>query len=194
MATIDSYVVDSKVDPVSRKARRRFVWQAAAASVGLAMLAGLAFSGQARTPWAAKFDARVAADSAPYPESRDDEKIAAFQQSVAMTHLTAVAAAPIEAPRPIAPAPKPPRLPKPAPALPKKTAFAPVPPPRPAGFEVVAIDRTAPPAPTIAPAPEAKTPVLMEIVHRFQHAPDRAVEFATGVTAHLLSLRTRVGL
>ena len=74
MATIDSYVVHSRVNAVSPSARRRLFLFAIAGCASVSVVAGLAFSGYAGTPWRAKFDARIAADSTPYPLNQDEDE------------------------------------------------------------------------------------------------------------------------
>ena len=79
--------------------------------------------------------------------------------------------------------------------------LAPVPPPRPASSEITLVDKVTPavektaPVVGVASTPATpRTPVLIEIVHRIEHASDPVVDFASGVTGHLLGLRRKVGL
>jgi hypothetical protein len=173
----------------------------------VAIAAGFAFLGRAGepTPTAshAKLDARVAAESSTPQRSDDEARLAAFQESVAISHLTAAAsAAGADEPQRAESAAKLtgqlPRKPGLRPASKSAAAATPVPQPRPAAPpEVVIADL--PPAPPVAPTPAAAKPhFLGSIAQDVERAPGEVEDFARAMTDRLLGgladVRARVGL
>jgi hypothetical protein len=207
MQTIDSYVISSSTDTWRRPRRRRAPLAAVATFAAVAIAAGLAFLGRAGDPSTtaahAKLDARVVAESSTALRSDDEARIAAFQESVAISHLAAAApAAGADEPQRAESAAKLtgqlPRKPAQRPASKSALAPTPVPQPRPAAPpEVIMADL--PPAPPVAPAPvAAKSHFLGTIVQDVERAPGAVEDVARAVSDRLLGgladARARIGL
>ena len=206
MKTIDSYVIYSSLDERRRPRRRRALPAAVAMFAAVAIAAGFAFLGRAGDPSTtasrAKLDARIAVESSTSLRSDDEARIAAFQESVAISHLTPVASVtgadqPQTAAAGAKPTGDPPRKPAQKPAPKSALAAAPVPQPRPAAPEVIMADL--PPVPPVTPAPAAAKPRLLGTVAQdVESAPGEVQDFARAVTDRLLgglaNVRARVGL
>ena len=96
MQTINSYVVYSSPNARRRRRRRRALLAAVPTLFAIAIAAGIVFMGRADDPAAAarsKLDARVVAESSTASRSDDEARIAAFQESVAISHLAPAASA-----------------------------------------------------------------------------------------------------
>jgi hypothetical protein len=206
MQTIDSYVISSSLDAPRRPWRKWAPPVAVAIFAAAAIAIGFSFfvraGGPSPTAPRAKLEARVVAASA--WRSDDEARIAAFQESAAISHLTPVGSA-IGAEQPqtaaTAPGAKPtgelPRKPAQKPAPKSALAATPVPLPRPATPEVIVA--ALPPAPPVAPAPaEGKPRLLGTIAQDVMSAPGEVQDFARAVTDRVLGrladVRARVGL
>jgi hypothetical protein len=205
MQTIDSYVIYSSPNALWRARRRRALPAAAAMFAAVAIAAGFAFLGRAGDPSTtaprAKSDARVVAESSTASRSDDEARIAAFQESVAISHLApAASVAGADQPQTAEsgakltgqPARKPAQRPAPKSAL----AATPLPQSRPATPEVIMADLH--PAPPVAPAPADRKPHLLATVAQdVERAPGEVQDFTRAVTDRLLGgladFRARVG-
>jgi hypothetical protein len=206
MQTIDSYVIYSSPNTRRRPRRTRAPLAAVAMFAAVAIAAGFAFLGRAGDPSTtasrSKLDARVVAESSAALRSDDEARIAAFQESAAISHLTpaafvAGADEPQTAGAGAKPTGQPPRKPAQRPAPKSAVAATPVPQSRPATPEVIMADL--PPTPQAAPAPsEAKPGYLGTIAQDVERAPGEVQDFARAVTDRMLGgfadVRVRVGL
>jgi outer membrane biosynthesis protein TonB len=206
MQTIDSYVIYSSPEVRWRPRRTRAPLAAVALFATVAIAAGFTFLGRAGDPSTtasrAKSDARVVAESSAASRSDDEARIAAFQESVAISHVTPAAPAagadePQTAEVVAKPTDQPAHKPAQKPAPKSAVAAAPVPQPRPATPEVIMADL--PPAPPVPPAPaEAKPHFLAAIAKNVERAPGEVQDFAHAMTDRLLGgfadVRGRVGL
>jgi hypothetical protein len=208
MQTIDSYVVYSSPNARRRRRRRRALLAAVPTLFAIAIAAGIVFMGRADDPAAArsKLDARVVAESSTASRSDDEARIAAFQESVAISHLApAASAAGADQPQTAEPGARPtsgpPRKPAQRPTPKSAGVATPVPQSRPATPEVIpdVIVADLPPAPRVAPAPpDAKPQFLGTIAQDVERAPGAVQDFARrmtdGVLGGLADVRVRVGL
>ena len=145
-----------------------------------------------------KLDARVVAESSTASRSDDEARIAAFQESVAISHLASAAGA--DEPQTGAtakPTGQPPRKAAQKPTPKSAVAAPPVPQSRPATPGVIVADL--PPAPQVAPAPPAAKPQLLgAIAQNVGRAPGEVQDFARRMTDRvfggLADVRVRVGL
>jgi hypothetical protein len=217
MQTIDSYVISSSTNDRWRPRRSRVPLAAVATFAAIAIAAGFAVLGRAGDPSTtaarSKLDARAVAESSTSSRSDDEARIAAFQESVAMSHLTpAVSAAAADAPQTAESAAKPRAQPsrkltqRPAPK--SVVAATPVPQPRPATPEIIIADlppapkvimADLPPAPPVAPAPaDGKPGLLGTIAQDVERTPGAVQDFARAATDRVLGgladARARVGL
>ena len=203
MQTIDSYVVYSSPNARRRTRRRRALLAAVATIAAVAVAAGIAFLGRAgdlsMTASHSKLDARVVAESSTAMRSDDEARIAAFQESVAISHLASTAGAdePQTAGSGAKPTGQPPRKPAQRPTAKSAVAATPVPQSRPATPEVIVANL--PPAPQVAPAPPAAKPQLLgTIAQDVERAPGEVQDFARRMTDRvfggLADVRVRVGL
>lgn len=210
MQTIDSYVITSSLGPPRRPRRRRSPAAAVAMFAAAAVVAGFAFLGRAGDPSMtaprAKLDTRVVAASATASRSDDEARIAAFQESVAISRLTPVASAAgldelqtaAAGARPmIQPARKAPQRPAPKSAV-VAAPITPIPQSRPATPEVIMADL---PAARAAPTPtptDTKPSLLGTFAQGVEGAPGQVQDFARTMTDRLLGeladVRVRVGL
>jgi hypothetical protein len=131
--------------------------------------------------------------------SDDEARIAAFQESVAISHLASAAGAdePQTAGSGAKPTGQPPRKPAQRPTAKSAVAATPVPQSRPATPEVIVANL--PPAPQVAPAPPAAKPQLLgTIAQDVERAPGEVQDFARRMTDRvfggLADVRVRVGL
>jgi len=207
MQTIDSYVIYSSLDTPRRPPRRKRAAPAAVAiSAAVAIAIGFALFGRAGDPSMtaprAKLDARVVAASATASRSDDEARIATFQESAAISHLTAAASVtsadePLTAGAGAKPTGQPPRKLAQKPAPKSAAAATPVPQPRPATPVIIVADL--PPTPRAAPAPADDKPSLLgTIAQGVEGAPGEVQDFARAMTDRLLGglagARARVGL
>jgi hypothetical protein len=206
MQTIDSYVIYSSPITRRRRRRRRALLAAVAMFAAVGIAAGFAFVGRAGDPSAtasrSKSEARVVLASSTVLRADEEAKIAAFQESVALSHLTP--AAPVtsaDEPQTAGAGDKltaqPARKAAQKPAAKIVLAATPVPQPRPATPDVIMADL--PPAPQVAPAPaEAKPQLLGTIAQDVVSAPGEVQDFARAMTDRVLGglagIRVRVGL
>jgi hypothetical protein len=206
MQTIDSYVIYSSTSARRRPRRRWAPLAAVAMFAAVAIAAGFAFLGRAGDPSMtasrSKLDARVVAESSAALRSDDEARIAAFQESAAISHLTpaafvAGADEPQTAESGAKPTGQPPRKPAQKPAPKSALVATPVPQPRPSTPEVIMADL--PPVPQAAPAPsEAKPGYFGTIAQDVERAPGEVQDFARAMTDRVLGglsdVRMRVGL
>ena len=217
MQTIDSYVIYSSPEVRWRPRRRRALPAAVAMSAAVAIAVGFAFLGRAGDPSTTaarpKLDARVAAESSAALRAADEARIAAFQESAAISHLTPAAFAasadePQSAGAAFRPALQPPRRQAQRPAPKSVVVATPVPQSRPATAPVLTTDlppapkvimADLPPAPPVAPAPaESKPGLLGTIAQDVEGAPGAVQDLARAATDRVLGgladVRARVGL
>ena len=206
MQTIDSYVIYSSPNARRRPRRRRALMAAVAIFAAMAIAAGFAVLGRAGGPSVtasrSKLDARVVVESSTALRSDDEARIAAFQESVAISHLApAASAAGADEPQTAGSGSRPTSAPPRKPAqtqTPKRAVVAtPVPQSRPSTPEVIMADL--PPAPRVAPEPpDAKPQVLGTIAQDVERAPGAVQDFARRMTDRvfggLADVRVRVGL
>jgi hypothetical protein len=207
MQTIDSYVITSSLSMPRRPRRKRTLPAAVAMLAAVAIVVGFSFLGRAGDPSMtasrAKLQARVVAASATALRSDDEARIAAFQESAAISHLTPVASAAVPdelqtaesgAKPMVQPARKPAQRPAPRSAM-VATPITPIPQPRPATPEVIMADL--PPTPRAAPADD-KPSLLGTIAQGVEGAPGEVQDFARATTDRLLGgladVRVRIGL
>jgi hypothetical protein len=208
MQTIDSCVIYSSTDVWRRPKRRRALRAVAPifAAIAIATATGFVFLGRAGDPTATvsrpKLDARVVDAAATTLRSDDEARMAAFQESAAISHLTPVAfPAGADEPQKTGSASKladqPPRRQAQGPAPKSVVVATPVPQSRPATPEVIMADL--PPAPPAAPAPaDGKPHFLGAIAQDVERAPGEVQDFARAMTDRMLGgiadVRMRVGL
>jgi hypothetical protein len=183
----------------------------------VALAVGFAFLGRAgdpsRTAARPKANARVVVESSAVVSADDEARIAAFQQSAAISHLTpaafpASADAPQKAGSTFRLADQPPRKPPQRPAPKSVVVATPVPQLRPATPPVITADlppgpkvimADLPPAPPVTPAPaESKPGLLGTITQDVERTPGAVQDFARAATDRVLGgladVRARVGL
>ena len=208
MQTIDSYVISSSVNALARPRRRRRLRAAVPILAAIAIVAatGFALFGRVGDPTTtashSKLDARVVAESSTALRSDDEARIAAFQQSAAISHLSPAASV-ISADQPPAagtgakPTAQFTRRQAQRPAPKSVLVATPVPQARPATPEIIMADL--PPAPQVAATPaEDKPGYLGSIVQGVERAPGQVEDLARAATDRVLgglaNVRARVGL
>jgi len=217
MQTIDSYVIYSSPDVRWRPRRRRALPAAVAMFAAVAIAVGFAFLGRAGDPSTTasrpKLDARVVAESSAALRADDEARIAAFQQSAAISQLTPAAFAagadePQSAGTAFRPAVQLPRQQTQRPAPKSVVVATPVPQSRLATPPVVTanlppapkvIMADLPPAPPVTPAPaESKPGLLGTIAQDVEGTPGVVQDLARVATDRVLGgladVRARVGL
>ena len=200
MQTIDSYVVDSRAN-LRRTSRRGWAILAfAPMAFGVTLASAVALLGHAgNQPTVAahvKRDARIAEVATPTSPA-DEARLAAFQQSVAISQVTPAAFAPSQdAPPAIVskPAPQPPRKPEPKPVARSAAIMPPLPQARPE-----AAVAEPPAAPPVEAGRGGGVPAFVgKIARQVESVPRQAHEFASGATDRVFDaisyMRDKVGL